>query len=77
MQKARLSRPKVRSKSSRPISDRLVCPISHEPVGLPNQDDRLIEIGKSIIVDATTKANSQGKKTFRQFIEQVSALLAE
>jgi len=76
VQKTRLSKTKARTKSSRPIHDRSVCPISYEPVSLPNQNDKLIEIGKSIIVDATIKDSSQGKKTFRQFIEQVSALLA-
>jgi hypothetical protein len=73
----RPSRKKSRIKSSRTVHDNVFSPDSDEPARLANQDEKLIEIGKAITIEASFKPKRQGKKTFHQFIEQVNELLED
>jgi hypothetical protein len=77
MPRIRPSRKKNRIKASGTVHDNALSPDSDEPARLANQDEKFIEIGKAITIEASFKPKRQGKKTFHQFIEQVNALLED
>lgn len=77
MSHIRPSRKKKRIKSSRNVHDNVLSPDSDEPARLANQDEKLIEVGKAITIEASFMPKRQGNKTFHEFIEQVNALLED